>query len=56
MGSLRIRIPVAVNRALATAGAIPGTETSPIPDGGRELGTMITWTSGISSIHSQGLP
>ena len=42
-GSCRRRLPVPLNSALATAGAIIGVDASPIPPGGRVEGTM--WTS-----------
>ena len=49
-----MRLPLEANIAFVTAGAIPGTDTSPMPEGDRELGTIITLTFGISSILSKG--
>jgi hypothetical protein len=51
-GSVRTRVPVAANRALATAGAIAGTPDSPTPLGGRFDGTMKTSTRGMSAMRS----
>src|SRR6059036_14194 len=50
-GSSRSRCPVSAATALATAGAIGGTPTSPIPPGFSVLGTMCTSTTGISFIR-----
>ena len=54
IGSLRIRLPVAANTALHTAGAVGGTDGSPIPPSESVLGTMWTSTTGISYMRSTG--
>lgn len=54
IGSFRMRLPVSVKSALATAGAIGGTPGSPTPVGGSVLFTMWTSISGISSMRSMG--
>src|SRR3989442_1204706 len=45
IGSLRIRLPVAANIALQTAGAMGGVPGSPTPPGASLLGTMCTSTT-----------
>src|SRR5579863_1884269 len=52
IGSARIRFFVAAKIALQSAGAIGGTDGSPIPVGTSTLGTAYTSTAGVSSIRS----
>jgi hypothetical protein len=52
IGSWRTRLRVIANRALVTAGAIPGVPASPMPPGAAVLGTMWTSITGISSMRS----
>jgi hypothetical protein len=52
MGSLRMRLPVAANMALQTAGAMHGVPGSPMPPIGASLGTKCVSTTGISFIRS----
>ena len=47
-GMRRMRLPVSLNTALATAGAIGGVPGSPMPVGGSLLATICTSTRGIS--------
>ena len=49
-----MRLPVAANTALATAGAIGGTPVSPMPPIFAVLGMMCVSTTGISFIRSIG--
>jgi hypothetical protein len=49
-GSDRSRLPFSLKMALAIAGAIGGTKTSPIPDGGAVLATMWTSIGGASAM------
>src|SRR5581483_3934235 len=51
-GSLRMRLPVALNSALHSAGAIGGVPGSPTPVGFSADGTMCTSTAGISLMRS----
>src|SRR6478736_4504838 len=46
------RVPVSLNTAFATAGAIGGVPGSPTPVGSDSLGTMCTSTTGASLILS----
>src|SRR5262245_4652343 len=54
IGSRRMRRPVSVKIALATAGATGGTPGSPTPPILSVLGTMYASTSGASFIRSIG--
>jgi len=51
-GNVRNRWPLAMNRALATAGAMTGVAGSPTPVGGSADATMCTSTRGIRSMRS----
>ncbi len=52
IGKLRILFFVAEYMALQSAGAIGGTDGSPIPVGASWLGTAYTSTVGVSSMRS----
>lgn len=51
IGSTRTGFFVAANMALATAGAMPGVDASPMPPGAFSLGTVKTSTTGASGIR-----
>ena len=54
MGNCRTGFPVNCATAWATAGAIGGTPTSPIPLGSAVLGTICVSMTGVSAILSAG--
>ena len=53
-GKLRRRLPVSLNTALATAGAIGGVAGSPMPSGCSALGMMMVSTSGAWFMRTTG--
>jgi hypothetical protein len=53
-GRVRSRLPVSLNSALATAGAMGGTAGSPIPVGLSSLSRTVTSMRGVSCMRRLG--